>query len=110
MLLFMGTADESAGDPAAIAAAYERIGTWWGEQEAAGTIIAGHELAGPSTAKRVDLTDEGPVVTDGPFAEASEVVGGYAMLEVPDMATAVEVARTWPGTGPVEVRPVMNRG
>ena len=107
MLLFMGTADESTADPAAIAAAHERIGAWWGQHAAAGTITGGEQLAGPSTARKVDLTPAGPVVTDGPFAEASEVVGGFALLEVPDMAAAVALAGTWPGTGPVEVRPVI---
>jgi hypothetical protein len=106
MLLFMGTADESTDDPAAMAEAYERIGEWWGRNSATGTIIGGEELAGPSTARKVDLTPEGPVVTDGPFAEASEVVGGFALLEVPTVDAAVELARTWPGRGPVEVRPV----
>ncbi len=106
MLLFMGTADESTDDPAAMAEAYERIGEWWGRHSAAGTIVGGEELAGPSTARKVDLTPEGPVVTDGPFAEASEVVGGFALLEVPTVDAAVELARTWPGRGPVEVRPV----
>ena len=107
MLLFMGTADESTADPAAIAAAQERIGAWWGEHAAAGTITGGEQLAGPSTARKVALTPGGPVVTDGPFAEASEVVGGFALLEVPSIDAAIALAATWPGTGPVEVRPVI---
>ena len=107
MLLFMGTADESTADAAAMAAARERIGAWWGQHAATGAITGGEQLAGPSSARKVDLTPDGPVVTDGPFAEASEVVGGYALLEVPDMEAAVALAGTWPGTGPVEVRPVI---
>lgn len=108
MMLFMGTADESTADPAAMAAAQERIGAWWGQHASAGTITGGEQLAGPSSARKVDLTAAGPVVTDGPFAEASEVVGGYAMLEVASMDDAVALAGTWPGTGPVEVRPVID--
>ena len=108
MLLFMGTADESTADPAAIAAAHERIGQWWGQHAAAGTITGGEQLAGPSSARKVELTPSGPVVTDGPFAEASEVVGGFALLEVPSVEAAVALAGTWPGTGPVEVRPVVD--
>ncbi|MCY7416984.1 MAG: YciI family protein [Chloroflexi bacterium] len=106
MMLFMGTTDEATGDPAAMAETYQRIGEWWGQHAAAGTILDGDQLAGPSTARRIDPSPNGPVVTDGPFAEASEVVGGFAMLEVPDMDAAVELAKTWPG-GPVEVRPVI---
>jgi hypothetical protein len=108
MMLFMGTADESTADPAAIAAAHVRIGEWWGQHAAAGTIVGGEQLAGPSSARKVELTPDGPVVTDGPFAEASEVVGGFAMLEVPSVEAAVTLAGTWPGTGPVEVRPVID--
>jgi hypothetical protein len=108
MMLFMGTADESTADPAAIAAAHARIGEWWGQHAAAGTIVGGEQLAGPSSARKVELTPDGPVVTDGPFAEASEVVGGFAMLEVPSIEAAVTLAGTWPGTGPVEVRPVID--
>jgi hypothetical protein len=107
MLLFQGTADEAEGDPAERAATSERIGAWWGEHVAAGTITGGDELLGPSAAKRVVPGPRG-VVTDGPFAEASEVVGGYALLEVPSVDAAVALARTWPG-GPVEVRPIRER-
>ncbi len=107
MMLFMGTADEATGDPAVMADAHERIGRWWGEHAAAGTIIGGEQLAGPSTARKVELTPDGPVVTDGPFAEASEVVGGFALLQVETIDDAVALAKTWPGTGPVEVRPVI---
>jgi hypothetical protein len=107
MMLFMGTADESTADPVAMADAQERIGRWWGQHAAAGTITGGEQLAGPSTARKIELTPEGPVVTDGPFAEASEVVGGFAMLEVATIDAAVELAKTWPGTGPVEVRPII---
>ena len=56
MMLFMGTADEATGDPAAMAETYQRIGEWWGQHAAAGTIIGGDQLAGPSTARRVDLS------------------------------------------------------
>jgi hypothetical protein len=105
MLLFTGTATEATGDEAEMAAAYQRIGVWWGQHEGAGTIVGGEQLAGPATARRVDLTPDGPVVTDGPFAEASEVVGGFALVEVPTLDAAVELAKTWPGTGPIEVRP-----
>jgi len=107
MLLFMGTADEATGDEAVMAAANQRIREWWGKHFATGAILSGEELAGPSTARRVALTPDGPVVTDGPFAEASEVVGGFGLLEVPSIEAAIELAKTWPGRGPVEVRPVI---
>ncbi len=109
MLLFMGTAEEADGDPAELAATYERIGEWWGRNAAAGTITDGHELRGPSTARKVRITADGPIVTDGPFAEASEVVGGYALLEVPSIEEATAIAASWPGGGEVEIRPLRDR-
>ena len=48
-------------------------------------------------------------VTDGPYAEAKDVVGGYMLIEAPDLAQAVEISKGCPildGGGSVEVRPV----
>jgi hypothetical protein len=50
-----------------------------------------------------------PVVTDGPFIEAKESIGGYASIEVADLDEALRMARTWPGRGSVEIRPVVPR-
>ena len=47
------------------------------------------------------------MVTDGPFIEAKEQIGGYAAIEVADLDEALRMARTWPGRGAVEIRPVM---
>jgi len=47
-------------------------------------------------------------VTDGPFVETKEVLGGYYMIDAPDLDTALAVAKTVPARfGGVEVRPVM---
>jgi hypothetical protein len=52
-------------------------------------------------------------VTDGPFMEAKEVLGGYSLLETGTIDEAVEIARTWPGIDSgwivMEVRPVMTQ-
>ena len=52
----------------------------------------------------------GGLVTDGPFAETKEHLGGFIVLEVPDLETAIEVASGWPGLDwagdGVELRPV----
>ena len=53
----------------------------------------------------------GAVVTDGPFAESKEAVGGYMLLDVASLEEAVEVARSSPGVDygmTIEVRPVLN--
>ncbi len=70
-------------------------------------------LAASSTGTRVRLAKGKLTMTDGPFAEAKEVVGGYAVLEAPSRREALEAARTfmklhqqhWPGwEGECEVR------
>ena len=47
-------------------------------------------------------------VTDGPFAELAEQIGGYYDVELPDLDTAIEAGRLLPAAYTVEVRPVMN--
>jgi len=93
-------------------AAIGRIGRWFGEQAAAGRIVEGKRLAGGKRATatvrlgRVQRSGDAPVVTDGPFVEAKESVGSYAVVEVQDRDEAIAVAKTWPAGGLVEVRPV----
>lgn len=56
------------------------------------------------------VTGKEKTVTDGPFAESKDVVGGYTLIEVKDLAQAVELAKGCPifeVGGSVEVRPVM---
>ena len=56
--------------------------------------------------------DAGPVVVDGPFNEAKEIVGGFTVLDVPDMDAALEIARClaarWSSpVSPIEIRPMV---
>jgi hypothetical protein len=93
-----------------------RIGEWWGEQSKKGKIVGGHQLQPAHTATTVkvkagkaDVVD-GPVyLTDGPFNEAKETVGGYGILDVADLDEALAVVRTWPGNNNFEIRPVIER-
>jgi hypothetical protein len=50
-----------------------------------------------------------PMVTDGPFLEGNEVIGGYAVVEVAELDDALSMARGWPGGGSVEIRPIVSR-
>lgn len=89
-------------------AAIAEIGTWFTEHSRAGKIVEGARLApGVKTVRhgRVRKKDL-PVVTDGPFVEAKESVGSYAVVEVTDEAEAIEIAKRWPAGGTVEVRPL----
>ncbi len=48
-------------------------------------------------------------MTDGPFVEAKESVGGYAIVEARDLDEALSLAKTWPCGGTIEIRPIVKR-
>jgi hypothetical protein len=74
----------------------------------AGVLLALDGLHPPSTGARVSFAGGTPTVTDGPFAEAKEVVGGYWMIQVKSKAEAVEWAKRCPALDNemIEVRQV----
>ena len=76
-----------------------------------GELVGGEALADPSTAKSVRTGGASPAITDGPFAEAKEHLGGYVIVEC-DHARALDIASRWPavGSGGMEVRPLMDAG
>ena len=84
------------------------IGRWFTEHARAGKIVGGHRLGrGTKTVRHGRVRKKGlPMVSDGPFAEAKESVGSYAVVDVTDEAEAIEIAKRWPAGGIVEVRPV----
>ena len=75
----------------------------------AGVLLALDGLHPPSMGARVTFAGGKPEVTDGPFAEAKEVLGGYWMIQVKSKAEAIEWAKRIPGSPneTVEVRQVM---
>lgn len=110
VLLFTGDQDEfHAMTPEETQAVYGQIGDWWGRHAAAGVIQAGEQLQLPNTAKTVrhSKTSGSPQITDGPYIEAKEQIGGFAVVEVENLDQALELARTWPARGTVEVRPTI---
>ena len=76
-------------------------------EKAGDKIVAGAELQGPTNATTVRVRDDETVVTDGPFVETKEALGGYFVLECESLDDAVELAAGIPGAehGVVEVRP-----
>ncbi len=91
-------------------ALYAQIGAWWGDHAASGEILEGHQLQSASTATTVRRSTDGEVtITDGPFVEGKEMVGGYGILEVPDLDAAIRLASSWPGPDVLEIRPVVVR-
>jgi len=76
-----------------------------------GIFLGGNALHPPTTATTVRVTGGKRITTDGPFAETKEQLGGYFMIEVPDLDAALAVAARIPHAslgGCVEVRPVLN--
>jgi hypothetical protein len=84
------------------------IGRWWDLHSSAGRIIGGEQLQPSHTATTVRFDGDRPVVTDGPYIEAKERIGGYALIDVGDLDEALSLAKTWPARGAVEVRPIVH--
>ena len=78
------------------------------ELTARGQYLGGHPLHGSASASSVRVRDGKRLVTDGPFAETREQLGGYMVIDVKDLDEAIAVAARVPlaRTSTVEVRPV----
>ena len=90
-----------------VMAAYGAFGEEAGQ---AGVILAGEGLEPTSAATTVRVRDGERVLSDGPFAETKEQLGGFYLLECNSLDEAIDWAAKIPGasSGSVEVRPVMN--
>jgi hypothetical protein len=112
VLMFAGTTDEQEQwekmPTEQMKVAYERVGQWFEEHSKSGKIVGGEELQGPSTATTVRHKNGKTTITDGPFIESKEVLGGFAIVEVKDLDEALALAKSWPGGNMVEVRPVVH--
>src|SRR5438552_2031302 len=76
---------------------------------AAGQFLGANPLKPVATAKSVRVREGERLLKDGPFAETAEVLGGYYLIDVPDLQRAVEIAARHPGAqlGGVEIRAVL---
>jgi hypothetical protein len=83
---------------------YGRVAARWGDR-----LRGGDELALSTSATTVRVRSEEQLVTDGPFAETKEQLGGYFIVDVEDLDTAIALAAELPGaqTGAIEVRPLI---
>jgi hypothetical protein len=103
--------DESRWDalsPEERKAVYERYGAFGDEARAAGVLLGGEELASSRDATTVRVRSEETLVTDGPYAEVKEGLGGVYILDVASMDEALDWAAKIPAAedGAVEVRPL----
>lgn len=78
------------------------------ELRGTGRLILTYPLQSASAAATVRVRSGRLSVTDGPFAEAKEQIGGFFLIEAPDFEEAVRVAGKWPSAriGTIEVRPI----
>jgi hypothetical protein len=90
-------------------AVYEEYDAFANDMAAKGKMVGGDELRPTTTATTVRVRDGERLVTDGPFAETKEQLGGYFMVDVEDLDAAIEAAARIPGakTGSIEVRSVV---
>ena len=81
---------------------------WLDDLRARGAWTIGDQLAPPRRARSVRLRDGHRLVTDGPFAETKEAVGGFDLIEASSLEEAVEIAAGHPvaQSGTIEVRPL----
>jgi hypothetical protein len=107
------------GDEAAMASASDddrqsmmaEYGTFTENLRSSGAMVAGDELEPASAAKTVTVRNGDRLVTDGPFTETKETLGGYYLIEADSEDKAIEWAAKIPGAryGKIEVRPVVQR-
>ena len=105
VLMFVN--DESFRDRSKdeVAAVYAEVTRWSQDLERRGVLKGGVELQPKRTATTVRRVNGTMRVSDGPFIESKEHVGGFAMVEVPDLDDAIRIAKAFPGG--VEVRPIV---
>jgi len=98
-------AEKTEEEMGAMVAEYEQVAA---DLEGAGAMVSSHRLRPVETATTLRERDGEMLVTDGPFAETKEQLGGYYLIDVDDLDAAIAWGRRLPAvrSGSVEVRPV----
>ena len=108
MLLIMG--DETKAIPPIVGdtGMSEEFGAYHAALVKSGALVGGERLRPTSTATSVRVRDQKAVILSGPYAETQEQLGGYYVIDVPDLDEAIESAKRCPSarSGTIEVRPV----
>jgi len=83
---------------------------YYGALKEAGVLAGGEGLQGPDTATILQVKDGERTVQDGPYADTKEQLGGFFIVDVPDLDTVLDSAAKAPtaSTGKVEVRPLLD--
>jgi hypothetical protein len=106
LLLICGGDDaaEHAANPVMVT----RCKEWAEDMERRGIQVQGQGLRPPNEATTVRVRDGEVLLSDGPFAETKEMIGGFSLLECADLDEAIEVTAShpWAEFGTIEVRPL----
>ena len=110
LLIYTDETELDRADPADREAINKEYGDLADDLGARGVMQGGEELAPISSATTVRVRDGANLVTDGPYAETKEQLGGYFAIDVNDLDAAIEIAARIPGarTGAIEVRPIVD--
>lgn len=103
-------AGSTAPDPEQLAEIERDIAGVHDALAARGEWVFGGGLHGPDTATVVSMAEGTPVMTDGPFIDTKEVIGGFSVIDVADLDTALQWAQRLSAatTCPIEVRPFLH--
>jgi hypothetical protein len=108
MFLFRSPADQPDPSPAEMQQSFEKWMAWIQSMKEKGQYLAGDPLE--DTSAKVLRGPRGKSVSDGPFAEAKEVVAGYMLITAKNIEEAMSIARDCPGFArgaTVEIRQIM---
>jgi hypothetical protein len=88
---------------------YQEYSAFTDDLRTQGKLVTANQLQPTATATTVTVNDGDTVVTDGPFAETKEALGGYYVVEAESLDDAIEIAARIPSAriGKIEVRPVV---
>ena len=106
--LLMLCSDVETADAEQAAAAMGGCDGWTEEMTGRGVLVSSAGLRPATDATTVRVRGEAVLLTDGPFAETKDQIGGLSMIECADLDEAVEVAakHPWAAFGQIEVRPI----
>lgn len=107
VMLILNTPEQAKLSPAEAGAWSTEIYAWYEKWGSSPRFESGSQLQGPETAKTLRAGS----VTDGPFMETKEVLGGYSTIDADSYEEAIEITQTWPGLDrglvTIELRPTV---
>ena len=112
LMIYANEAEYAKIDPATLQKVYEEYGAFTQGIVKSGNFKAGDRLQPTTTATTVRIRDGKTMMTDGPFAETREQLGGYYLVDAKDLDEALAIAAKIPSArfGGVEVRPIWVMG